>query len=274
MALRHKEGKVIDTPKLMLGDCIERLKEIDTGSVAMVLMDPPYGTTNYGWDKQRIDLDSLWAEIWRVCRDNAAVLSWAADPFGFALVESSPNEYRYKYMILKNRASNFPNARKMPLRVFEEVLVFYRLQPCYVPLMEQGHPRKTARRKGISAGETLYNAMGENLYDSTERYPVNVRFYDWRAAEDMGRNHPSRKPLAACRDFILTYTQKGDTVLDPFMGSGTVGIACAETGRGFIGVEMDAAFFEGAKERVEDAFNRKTPIAGIFSPVESEDGNK
>ena len=233
---------------LMHGDCIEMMKLIPDGSVDMVLCDLPYGTTQNKWDAV-ISFEELWAEYRRVGKPNCAFVLTAAQPFTSALVMSNPGLFKYQWVWEKSVATNFLNAKKQPLRNHEDVLVFYAEQPTYNPQMVPGE-RKTSRRIGTKTSN-YGKADKETFYDSTERYPLSVQRFGSRI--DGAALHPTQKPVALMEYLIRTYTNEGDTVLDNTMGSGTTGVAAANTGRKFIGIERDDKYFAIAQKRIEDA---------------------
>lgn len=236
--------------ELHLGDCLEVMKSISDGSVDLILCDLPYGTTACKWDSI-IPLDKLWGEYLRVSKHNAAIVLTAQAPFDKVLWASMPSLFRYEWIWEKTHATGYLNAKKMPMKAHENVLVFYRKLPTYNPKMTSGHERKTAtKRKDMTPvyGKQVFSSLE---YDSTDRYPRSVQVF----ASDKQRCalHPTQKPVALMEYLIKTYTNEGDTVLDNCMGSGTTGVACMNTGRRFIGIEMDEGYFNIAKERIESA---------------------
>lgn len=232
--------------KLMHGDCLDLMKRIPDGSVDMVLTDLPYGTTCCQWDSV-IDLAALWEQYIRVCKDNAAIVLTAAQPFTSALVMSNPSLFRYDIVWEKGNATGFFNAKLMPLRAHESILVFYKRLPTYNPQKTTGHPRRTAKRKHINS-ECYGKGIQVTEYDSTERYPRSVQFF----SSDKQRNnlHPTQKPVALMEWLIKSYTNPGDLVLDSCMGSGTTGVACVNTNRRFIGIEKEGKYFDSAANRL------------------------
>lgn len=236
---------------LYKGDCIEQMKNIPDSSVSMVLCDLPYGTTaRNAWDK-KISLDLLWEEWWRVLKPNGVVALWSQMPFSAELIVSNPKAFRYEWIIEKTSATGFLNAKKMPMKAHENVLIFYKTLPVYNPQMTHGHPRKvsTAAHKRNSVKSSDYGEHGFTTYDSTDRYPRDVLTFKWD--KQKSRLHPTQKPVAANEYFIRTYTNEGDTVLDCCMGSGSTGVAAINTGRDFIGIELNDEYFDIAKTRLD-----------------------
>lgn len=242
----------------MLGDCLERMKEIESGTVDMILCDLPYGTTCCSWDAV-IPFEPLWAEYERVIKENGAIVLFAAQPFTAVLATSNLKLFRYEWIWEKPAATGFLNADIQPLRAHENILVFYKSLPTYNPQKTFGHERKKSKRKNIGSAH-----YGKQLnikdYDSTERYPRTVQIF----SKDYPSIHDTQKPVALCEYLIRTYTNEGDLVLDNTMGSGTAGVACVNTCRRFIGIENDEKTFNEAKERIALAAVEKDRQPDLF----------
>lgn len=238
--------------KLLHGDCLELMRTIPDGSVDMVLCDLPYGTTACKWDAV-IPFAQLWAEYWRVCKPNAAVVLTAAQPFTTALIASNYEMFHHSWVWNKKFAANFPQAKRQPLRVHEDIVVFGKT-PTYYPQMTK---RDTPIKKGANKGATVFggvSGLGREDYEGKvydEKCPETILDFSSRA-EKRGL-HPTQKPVALMEYLIRTYTNEGDTVLDNTMGSGTTGVAAVNTGRKFIGIERDDKYFAIAQKRIEDA---------------------
>ncbi len=230
-------------PKLYLGDCLEIMPTIVAASVDLVLCDLPYGTTSCKWDAV-LPFSRLWAEYWRLVR--GAVVLTAAQPFTSALVMSDAARFKYQWVWEKTNCTGFANAKKQPLRAHEDVLVFYDRQPVYTP---QGltvcEPRTRTKGTGEIMGRTGFK---DGYVQTVTGYPKTVQKF----ASERG-HHPTQKPVALMEYFIKTYTNPGDTVLDNCMGSGTTGVACVNTGRKFIGIELDPKYFAIAERRIAEA---------------------
>jgi site-specific DNA-methyltransferase (adenine-specific) len=224
------------------GDCLEVMAGLADASVDMILCDLPYGTTACKWDTV-IPFDPLWAQYRRIAKRNAAIVLTASQPFTSALVMSNPREFKYEWVWQKEAGTGLLNAKKQPLRDHESVLVFYRSQPSYEPQFTAGKPY--AATKG---GETdCYRRSGVvTTISDGRRYPKTVQ----RFQRDRDKTHPTQKPVALMEYLIRTYTREGETVLDNCMGSGTTGVACANTGRQFIGIERDPGYFAVAEKRI------------------------
>ena len=234
------------------GDCIGGMKILPDNSVDMVLTDPPYGTTCNKWDTV-VDMDAFWKEIKRVTKKNSAILIFTQMPFTATVVMSNPKMFRYEWICEKANATGFLNARRMPMKCHENVLVFYGKLPVYHPIMEHGKPY----RRGLEdKNSSNYNAVKRFCSENTTgtRFPRDVLKVSWRSA--FGKTlHPTQKPVSLCEYFIKTYSNKADIILDPFIGSGTTAVAAVNTGRKYIGFEKEKEYFEIAKNRLEKLTN-------------------
>jgi site-specific DNA-methyltransferase (adenine-specific) len=244
------------TVDLMLGDCLEMMGEIEDGSVDMVLCDPPYGTTACKWDAV-IPFEPMWAGVKRVLKKNGAAVFTASQPFTSALGASNLPWLRYSWVWRKSRATGHMNAKKMPMKDVEDVLVFYDSQPCYRPqgLRALGKVQKnsaSARARGITSDATSVVTGGitrETYVQESTGYPRQVLDF----ASDGNTVHPTQKPVVLMEYLIKTYTNESEVVLDFTMGSGTTSVACMNTGRRFIGIERDENYFAIAEKRIMDA---------------------
>lgn len=246
---------------LQQGDCLELMNDIPSKSIDLILCDLPYGTTRNKWDSV-LDLELLWEQYSRIIKDRGAILLFAQTPFDKVLGYSNLKHLRYEIIWQKTAPTGFLNAKKMPMKAHENILVFYKKLPTYNPQMTKGHPRKVSskasREKSVERQklkvdnkDSNYNFYGEAQvdYDSTERYPLSVQVF---AKDQQKENfHPTQKPVALLEYLIKTYTNEGDLVLDNCMGSGSTGVACVNTNRNFIGMELTEQYFEIAKERIE-----------------------
>lgn len=232
------------TTLLLQGDCLELLPCITDASVALVLTDPPYGTTACKWDSV-IPFEPMWKQVWRVLKPNGAAVFTASQPFTSALGASNIHNLRYSWCWRKSAATGHLNAKRMPMSDFEDVLVFYQKQPPYNP---QGVvPFNKVTRRGGNGG--CYGDSGKSNLQEFTNYPRRVL----EIGSASKTVHPTQKPVALMEYLIRTYTNEGETVLDFTMGSGTTGVACMNTGRNFIGIERDEKYFQIAKERIEKA---------------------
>lgn len=238
------------------GDCLDLLRHIPDGSVDLVLCDLPYGTTSCAWDVV-IPFDLLWAEYERVAKPTAAIVLTAGQPFTSALIMSKVEWLKDHLVWDKNKCGSPGLAKVRHMRTHEDIVVFGRGRITYNPQMQEGEPysRKSKNPEGYVGRR---NDHGYGMKSRTEftndgtRYPKSVVRIsrDFSAQQQV---HPTQKPVALMEYLVKTYTNEGDTVLDNTMGSGTTGVACANTGRRFIGIERDPAYFEIAQQRVFEA---------------------
>ncbi len=233
-----------DNVWLMQGDCLERMKEIPDESVDMILTDPPYGTTACKWDSI-IPLEPMWEQLKRVIKPNGAIVMTAAQPFTSILGASNIDMLRYSWVWQKNIATGHLNAKKIPMKNHEDILVFYSKQPTYNP---QGvrEFNKVVRRGNNGK---CYGKSGSENYQELTGYPRTVQQFK----SESKTVHPTQKPVALMEYLIRTYTNEGETVLDNCMGSGTTGVACVNTNRNFIGIELDEGYFKIAQDRINQA---------------------
>lgn len=239
---------------LMMGDCLECMAEIEPGSVDLVLTDPPYGTTACKWDAV-IPFEPMWAAVKRVLKPNGAAVFTASQPFTSALVMSNVSWFKYCWVWEKNKATGHLNAKKRPLVAHEDVLVFAACAPPYFPqgLIEKGVPtvsRGDRGRKGVGSSGDCYRLARRDALQTHTGYPRSVQPF---GVDMKAEFHPTQKPVALMEYLIRTYTNEGEVVLDFTMGSGTTGVAAMNTGRRFIGIERDEAYFEIACKRIEAA---------------------
>lgn len=211
----------------------------------------PYGTTDCEWDNI-IPFAPLWEEYNRVLKPNGAAVLFAAQPFTTKLINSNLKNFRYSWYWKKNNVTGFAYARFQPMRCIEDIVVFYRQKPMYNPqgLVELKKPRELRKMKC-----NVYALSGKK--DGATRkytnYPRNLLEFNNEAVNNKNRFHPTQKPVALLEYLIKTYTHEGETVLDNCMGSGSTGVACVNTGRNFIGMELNADYFNIAIKRIAEA---------------------
>ena len=228
------------------GDCLEVMKSIQDNSVDMILTDLPYGTTACKWDTV-LDLEKLWGGYNRILKDNGAVVLNAQQPFTTTLASSNIKNFRYEWIWEKPQGTNPLNAKIMPLKSHENVLVFYQKKPTYNPQMWMSTPYSGFKSNDKKIGEVYGSLNSEHRDNPTgERYPKSILKFK----QEKGL-HPTQKPVEMMEYFIKTYTNETEIVLDSTMGSGTTGVACVNTNRNFIGIELDDAYFKTAKNRIE-----------------------
>lgn len=237
--------------QLLPGDCLEVMKSIPDSSIDMILADLPYGTTACKWDSV-IPFPPLWEQYERVIRKNGAFVLTATQPFSSALVLSNPTAFRYEWIWHKVQATGPLNAKRQPLRACESVLVFYRAHPTYNPQLTVGRP--ISRTPGVAKPAQVWGgARRLERSSGTTRQPTTLITISQGRSPSSPTVHPTQKPVALMEYLIRTYTREGETVLDNTMGSGTTGVACVNTARNFIGIELDAAYFAIAEKRIADA---------------------
>lgn len=229
------------------GNCLDLLPTLPDKSVDMVLCDLPYGTTQCKWDIV-IPFEPLWEQYLRVAKEDAAIVLHGAQPFTSALIMSQLKLFKYEWVWEKTHPTGHLNAKKMPMKAHENILVFYCKLPVYNPQKTSGHVRKTAVKRRDATPVYGDQDFIELPYSSTERYPRSVLTFP--SDKQRSALHPTQKPLALAEYLVHTYTNPGATVLDNCMGSGTTGVACRKLGRRFIGMELDKAYFEIAKQRI------------------------
>lgn len=214
-------------------------------TVDMILCDLPYGTTRNKWDCI-IDLNKLWIQYNRVIKENGAILLFAQTPFDKVLGCSNIDNLKYEWIWEKPQGTGHLNAKKMPLKSHENILVFYKNLPTYNPQMEGDEIRKV-KRSGNKSKTTNYGDFVEIKESNYQgRYPKSVLKFK----KDKEHLHPTQKPVALLEYLIRTYTNEGDTVLDNCMGSGSTAIAAINAKRNFIGFELESTYYNLAKSRI------------------------
>lgn len=224
------------------------MKDIPDGSVDMILCDLPYGTTRNRWDTV-IELDRLWEQYDRIIKENGAILLFAQLPFDKVLGMSHLKSLRYEWIWEKDNGTGFLNANKMPLKKTENILVFYKKAPTYNPQKTIGKPYVCKRGSGSASWNYNRSQGGYVTKNDGERFPTNLIKFN----RDSEKFHPTQKPVPLLEYLIKTYTNPGEVVLDNCMGSGSTGVACVNTKRTFIGMELDKEYFDIAVRRIAEA---------------------
>lgn len=238
-------GHILEINKIYNMDCLEGMKLIDDKSINMILCDLPYGTTMNKWDSI-IPFELIWIQYERIIKDNGAIILTADQPFTTYLIYSNPSIFRYRWVWIKDYVTGFLNAKRMPLKNTEDVLVFYKSLPTYNP---QGI-KMVKKIKVNQSQREGYGKIREGKYmQESEDHPTQVLVF----GKDAETIHPTQKPVALFEYLIRTYTNKGDNVLDNCMGSGTTAIACIKTERNYIGFELNAEYHSIAEKRVLNA---------------------
>ena len=246
---------------LIHADCLDAMKYIEPKSIDMILCDLPYGTTACKWDVV-IPFEPLWEQYERIIKDNGAIVLFASQPFTSLLGASNIKALKYAWVWSKTKPTNFANAKKMPLKGFEDILVFYRNLPTYNPQGLQKVDIKrvnTGTQSARSGGTTGIKGNGD-ITTQNMSFTGGMYIQEWtnypRGIIEFGQDspslHPTQKPVALLEYLIKTYTNEGETVLDNCAGSGSTGVACLNTKRKFIGIEKDDKYFEVAKKRINE----------------------
>ena len=260
------------TVKLIQGDCLEVMQNlIDDGvKVDMVLTDPPYGTTACKWDSV-IPFDEMWQCLNGLTNDNTPIALFGSEPFSSALRMSNIKNYKYDWIWEKHRASNFIQCNKRPLKYHENIIVFYKKQCLY---HKQMIPRTSERvAQAHKSGWSMTSRGNSEVSIGGGLEGINIQNWDpdWKNPSQILKlpglvnnssekvAHPTQKPVKLLEYLIKTYTNEDDLVLDFTMGSGSTGVACANTNRNFIGIELDKEYYKIAEQRIKEA-NQQTRL--------------
>lgn len=250
--------------KLLCGDCLELMRDIPDGSIDMILCDLPYGVTQNPKDKA-IPFAPLWEAYNRVIKENGGIALFAQGTFFVELVASNREMYRYDLIWDKVLTTGFLNAKRIPLRQHEQIAVFYKKLPVYNLQFSRGKPQHSRGVAYLQKPQENRNYGDFGVQEdyrkgNTEKYPTSII----RVPKPHPSNckHPTQKPVSLLEYLIRTYTNEGETVLDNCMGSGSTGVACVNTGRNFIGMELDQGYFDIARKRIEEAERGRPTLEG------------
>lgn len=203
------------------------------------------------YEYEQLRVDEMWMQYKRIIKNNGCIALWAQAPFSYKLAVSNPKMYRYEWVIEKTKATGHLNSAKMPMKAHENVMIFYKKLPVYHPQMTDGHAPVHNYTKhtddGSCYGKTKSGISGGG---STQRYPRDVLSFSWDTQKS--KLHPCQKPVKACEYFVKTYSNENDLVLDSCMGSGTIGLACKNLNRRYIGMEKSEKYYKVALERLKD----------------------
>ena len=235
--------------KLINGDCLEEMKNIPDGSCDAIICDPPYGTTSCKWDSI-IDLELMWEQLKRIIKPNGAIVLTASQPFTTTLIASNMKMFKYCWVWNKKKAGNIFLAKKQPMKVHEDVVVFGVNSPSYYPIMVKRD--KVKKSKNYGTGESIggNREREDKTYTYTHKNPISI--LEASNANQKGKVHPTQKPVALMEYLIKTYTNENELVLDFTAGSFTTGVACQNTNRDFIGIEMDDNYFKIGSDRMAE----------------------
>jgi site-specific DNA-methyltransferase (adenine-specific) len=240
---------MLEYNKIYLGDCLDIMNSIDDESTDMILCDLPYGITQNEWDSV-IPIKNLWEQYKRIIKNNGVIILTASGLFTAKLMLSNEKMYRYKWVWEKSKSSGFMNAKKMPLKSHEDILVFYKNLPTYNPQGVIPVKIKTGRsRKGNDRNYGKTGVGNPDYIQTTGNYPKDILKIN--NPSNKGHQHPTQKPVALFEYLIKTYTNEGDLVLDNCIGSGTTAIAAINTNRNWIGIEMNEEYYSLANKRIE-----------------------
>jgi len=257
--------------KLGRGDCLELMKKIPSGSVDMVLTDPPYGTTACKWDVI-IAFEPMWEQLKRITKDNGAIVLFGSEPFSSHLRLSNLKMYKYDWIWEKEKGTGFARSKKQPLRKHELIHTFYNNQPYYDYLGEKlkkpyTHTLPVNKSNSDNVSGSGYDENKKRIYKT---YTHSSKHSIIKISRDSNRKslHPTQKPVDLLEYLIKTYTLENETVLDFTMGSGSTGVACKNLNRKFIGIEKDETYFEIAKKRINEAGLIERVVFGHYKKVE------
>ena len=252
-------------PKLHFGDCLDIMKTIPDGSVDLILQDPPYNTTNcrFEWDIMT-KIDEFWSEWNRIIKPNGAIVMFGSEPFSSKLRLSNLDMYKYDWIWHKNLSGGFVMAKKRPMKYHENILVFFQKQPTYNPQFEEysdSVKKMYAKNNATNVNKAIKNNYHNEVQNIKKvkcqvelkrgKYPSTVQFFKRPHTANGKSLHPTQKPTSLLEYLIKTYTNENETVFDGFAGSGSTLIACMNTNRNGIGVELDKKYYELAKDRID-----------------------
>ena len=234
---------------LRRGDCLEVMKQIETGSIDAIITDPPYGTTACKWDSV-IPFDLMWKELNRIIKPNGAIVLFGSEPFSSALRMSNIKNYKYDWVWDKRLAGNVFLAKSQPMKIHENIIVFNNTKDNFYPIKTDLDKVRNYKDK-YGGGESFgKKGTGDKIHTTKGRNPKSI--IDISNANRKGNKHPTQKPIELMEYLIKTYTNEGETVLDFTMGSGSTGVACQNTSRNFIGIEQDEKYFKIAQDRIKE----------------------
>lgn len=257
-----------DNYEIYQGDCLEVMdKLIEQGvKVDCVICDPPYGTVACHWD-QIIPFEEMWERLNKLVKDDGAIVLFGSQPFTSLLVGSNLPQFKYEWIWQKNKGSNFSSLKYQPFKEHENILIFSKCKkityhPIFEERAESGKKRCQKPVKPNTTGSKVYNMKpyGEpKKYDTNLRHPKSVQKFNCETGF-----HPTQKPVSLLEYLIKTYTNEGEVILDFTMGSGSTGVACINTDRKFIGIELDDKYFEIAENRLKEATEKKEELLKVF----------
>lgn len=238
--------------QLIHGETLEQMALLPNESIDLILADLPYGATKVEWDKI-LPFDKLWENYERLIRPNGAVILFSQQPFTTKLISSNYKMFRYEIIWNKVRTTGFLNSNRMPLKQHENILIFYKKLPTYNPQMTEGRAPSHSRGTKATAKNRVYGDFNpkntSKSLNSNLKFPTDVLTLSNKVTK--GQLHPTQKPIELLEWLIKTYSNPGDLILDNVMGSGSTGVAAVNTGRDFVGIELNDKYFNIAKNRIE-----------------------
>jgi site-specific DNA-methyltransferase (adenine-specific) len=238
--------------KLMLGDCLDKMKKIETKHIDLALTDPPYGTTQCKWDSI-IPFEPMWKELKKIIKDNSCIALFGTEPFSSHLRLSNLDWFKYDWIWQKDKATNHLNCKKQPMRRNEIISIFYQKQCTYNPQITDKNPNNIRPAKVKRTQAEVYGKMtkiSKREIPINKSYPHETLKYESCFGGGKKSYHSTQKPVALLEYLIKTYSNENDTVLDFTMGSGSTGVACKNLNRDFIGIELDPSYFKIAENRI------------------------
>lgn len=254
--------------KIFHGDCLHHLKNIPKNSVDLILTDPPYGTTAAHWDKV-IDFEKFWSETDRILTHNGSAILTASQPFTTMLISSNIEQFKYCLVWEKSRGSNFVHSKYQPMKTHEDIVVFSKggcaqgsknpmiFNPQFV--LGKSYVIKARDRKSNIDTMSKGNIQSKIAHHNNEgkRNPRSVLYFTNAADAEGGAFHPTQKPIALFEYLVMQYSNSKSIVLDPFMGSGTTGVATIKAQRKFIGIEKESKYYSIAERRINELAKMK-----------------
>lgn len=245
----------MESVKLYLGDCLEKMKDIPTGSVDAIITDPPYGITAWSWDSV-IPFDLMWEQLNRIIKPNGAIVLFGSEPFSSALRMSNIKKYKYDWIWEKSMPTGMATSSFMPMKYHETISIFVNKgKPTFNKIMmDRSEAGKVRAKSPIQSKSKSNHIKLSKQYNPNKVNPKTIlKFNSVSNAPKGNKKHPTQKPVALMEYLIKTYTNENETVLDFTMGSGSTGVACINTNRNFIGIEQDEKYFQIAEQRIKDA---------------------
>lgn len=239
--------------ELFNGDCLNILPQLEDDSIDLFFTDLPYGQVSCDWDN-KINLEEMWIQLNRVCKINCPMFFTCTTKFGIELINSNPKNFRYDLVWCKSQSTSFLLAKKMPMRKHEMIYVFYRKLPFYN--IEDNHTQKFLKESVSKRNNSCYEPASKVEKCSKYEPPLPVSVLDIKSEKrKQKRKHQTQKPIALMEWLLKYYSKEGDVVLDCCMGSGSMGVACKNLNRNFIGIELDDDIFKNAEKRLTNNNN-------------------